>query len=68
MERLYLDRLLALTPPAPKILDLGCGTGLPIDKYLADPRAMVRDTSMIYAGLKNDAERADLVAYLETLH
>jgi cytochrome c len=38
-----------------------------LDKYLADPRAMVPDTSMFYAGLKNDAERADLVAYLETL-
>jgi len=23
---------------------------------------------MIYPGLKNDAERADLIAYLETLH
>jgi cytochrome c len=39
-----------------------------LDKYLASPRAMVPDTSMIYAGLKNDAERADLIAYLETLH
>jgi cytochrome c len=39
-----------------------------LDKYLASPRAMVPDTSMVYAGLKNDAERADLVAYLETLH
>jgi cytochrome c len=39
-----------------------------LDKYLANPRAMVPDTSMVYAGLKNDAERADLVAYLETLH
>jgi cytochrome c len=39
-----------------------------LDKYLADPRAMVPDTSMIYAGLKDDARRADLVAYLETLH
>jgi cytochrome c len=39
-----------------------------LDKYLADPRAMVPDTSMIYAGLKDDAERANLVAYLETLH
>ena len=39
-----------------------------LDKYLANPRAMVPDTSMLYAGLKNDAERADLVAYLETLH
>jgi cytochrome c len=39
-----------------------------LDKYLANPRAMVPDTSMVYAGLKDDAERADLVAYLETLH
>jgi cytochrome c len=39
-----------------------------LDKYLTNPRAMVPDTSMVYAGLKNDAERADLVAYLETLH
>jgi cytochrome c len=36
-----------------------------LDKYLANPRAMVPDTSMIYAGLKDDA---DLIAYLETLH
>ena len=28
---------------------------------------MVPDTSMVYAGLKDNAERADLVAYLETL-
>jgi cytochrome c len=39
-----------------------------LDKYLTNPRAMVPDTSMVYAGLKNDAERADLIAYLETLH
>jgi cytochrome c len=39
-----------------------------LDKYLANPRAMVPDTSMIYPGLKNAAKRADLVAYLETLH
>jgi cytochrome c len=39
-----------------------------LNKYLTDPRAMVPDTSMIYAGLKDDAERADLIAYLETLH
>ena len=39
-----------------------------LDKSLANPRAMVPDTSMVYAGLKDDAERADLVAYLETLH
>jgi cytochrome c len=39
-----------------------------LDKYLANPRAMVPDTSMVYAGLKNDSERADLVGYLDTLH
>ena len=39
-----------------------------LDKYLTNPRAMVPDTSMVYAGLKNDAERADVVAYLGTLH
>jgi cytochrome c len=39
-----------------------------LDKYLTNPRAMVPDTSMVYAGLKNDTERADLVAYLEMLH
>ena len=36
MERHYLDGLLALCPASPEILDLGCGTGLPIDTYLAD--------------------------------
>ena len=39
-----------------------------LDKYLVNPRAMVPDTSMVYGGLKDDAERADLVAYLGTLH
>jgi cytochrome c len=39
-----------------------------LDKYLVNPRAMVPDTSMVYAGLKDDAKRADLIAYLETLH
>jgi cytochrome c len=39
-----------------------------LDKYLTNPRAMVPDTTMIYAGLKDDADRATLIAYLETLH
>jgi cytochrome c len=42
-----------------KKLDLTWGAAT-LDKYLANPRAMVPDTSMIYAGLKDDAERADL--------
>ena len=43
-------------------------TAATLDKYLTNPRAMVPDTSMVYAGLKDDTERADLIAYLETLH
>ena len=50
-----------------KKLDLTWDTAN-LDKYLTNPRAMVPDTSMVYAGLKDDTERADLVAYLETLH
>jgi len=39
-----------------------------LNKYLTNPRAMVPDTSMIYSGLKDNTKRADLVAYLATLH
>lgn len=38
-----------------------------LDPYLADPKAVIPGTSMLYAGLKNDTQRADLIAYLETL-
>jgi cytochrome c len=36
-------------------------------KYLADPKAEVPGTKMAFAGVKDDAKRADLVAYLATL-
>src|ERR1700742_2432354 len=39
-----------------------------LSKYLTNPRAMVPDTSMVYPGLKDNAKRADVVAYLATLH
>ncbi|HKF72046.1 MAG TPA: cytochrome c family protein [Stellaceae bacterium] len=39
-----------------------------LDKYLADPRATVPGTTMTYAGLKNDEQRKDIIAYLATLH
>jgi cytochrome c len=39
-----------------------------LDKYLTNPKAMVPGTIMTYAGLKNDAQRADVIAYLNTLH
>jgi cytochrome c len=39
-----------------------------LDKYLTAPRVVVPGTIMTYAGLKDDGKRADLIAYLATLH
>jgi cytochrome c len=39
-----------------------------LDSYLTKPRDVVPGTSTTYASLKNVAQRADLIAYLETLH
>jgi cytochrome c len=38
-----------------------------LDHYLIDPRATVPGTKMIFVGIKNEKERADLIAYLQTL-
>jgi cytochrome c2 len=38
-----------------------------LDKYLINPRQMIPGTTMAYVGLKNDTQRANLIAYLETL-
>jgi cytochrome c len=35
-----------------------------LDKYLADPQAMIPANRMPYAGMADAADRADLVAYL----
>jgi SAM-dependent methyltransferase len=36
MERKWLDRFLALQISSPKILDIGCGPGVPIARYLIE--------------------------------
>ena len=38
-----------------------------LDKYLQAPRTVIPGTTMTYGGLKDDAKRADLIAYLATL-
>ncbi|MBM3585067.1 MAG: cytochrome C [Alphaproteobacteria bacterium] len=35
-----------------------------LDRFLADPRGVVPGTKMGFAGIKDAAERADLIAYL----
>lgn len=39
-----------------------------LDKYLTAPREMIPGTIMTYTGLKDAPKRADLIAYLESLH
>jgi cytochrome c len=38
-----------------------------LDKYLVNPKETIPGTTMAYVGLKNPTQRADLIAYLETL-
>lgn len=37
-----------------------------LDAYLKEPRQVVKGTRMIFAGLKDDTERANLIAFLNT--
>jgi cytochrome c2 len=39
-----------------------------LDRYLENPQEVVTKTIMPYAGLKDDPQRSDLIAYLATLH
>ncbi len=39
-----------------------------LDRYLVSPKAVIPATIMTYTGLKDNAKRADLIAYLATLH
>ena len=36
MEAPWLDRFLGLLPPRPTVLDIGCGSGEPMDRYLTE--------------------------------
>jgi cytochrome c len=38
-----------------------------LDKYLVNPRAAVPGTTMAYVGMKSETQRADLIAYLESV-
>ncbi|WKW51532.1 c-type cytochrome [Rhodomicrobium lacus] len=39
-----------------------------LDKYLENPKAIVPGTKMVFVGLKNPQDRADVIAYLATQH
>ena len=37
-----------------------------LDVYLTNPRALVAGTKMVFVGLKNEQDRQNVIAYLET--
>ena len=45
----------------------GSWTAEQLDGYLANPRGYIRGTKMGFAGLRNEEDRANVVAYLATL-
>jgi cytochrome c len=42
-------------------------TPVTLDKFIADPQAMVPANRMPYAGMANPGDRADLIAYLQKM-
>ncbi|MDK9697767.1 MAG: cytochrome c family protein [Siculibacillus sp.] len=38
-----------------------------LDKFLADPKGFIKGTAMGFAGIKDPADRADMIAYLRSL-
>ena len=38
-----------------------------LDPYLENPRGFMPGTSMVYAGLKSSSDRANVIAYLQSL-
>ncbi len=38
-----------------------------LDAWLRDPKTVVKGTKMAFAGVKNDAVRADLIAFLKSI-
>ena len=38
-----------------------------LNKFIYSPRADIPGTKMTFIGIKNDQERADVIAYLRTL-
>ena len=56
LEKRWLDRFLALLPPGASVLDIGCGTGQPIARYLIERGCQVTgiDSSPALIGICKD--------------
>lgn len=74
-RRTKLDRFSAESSGGRRVGDYKCSkamleSGLTWDEaaftaYLRDPKAVVKGTKIMFAGLKNDKENMDAIAYLK---
>lgn len=56
-EKAWIDSFLALLPDNPTVLDVGCGTGVPIARYLIDRRCQVTGVDASSAMITRCADR-----------
>jgi cyclopropane fatty-acyl-phospholipid synthase-like methyltransferase len=64
LEKAYLDKLIAITGKGARVLDLGCGTGIPVMGYLLSQGMQVTGVDGSYRMLdiaKNNFPSADFV-------
>ena len=70
-EKSWLDRFLALLPSEPTVLDVGCGSGVPMARYLIEHRCRVTgidaSSAMIAMGAERFPEQEWRVADMRTL-
>lgn len=65
MEKKFLDRLAALIPKAAKILDFGCGIGIPFDKYLADKGFKITGIDVAHKHIEKAKENVPSATFIE---
>jgi cytochrome c2 len=59
----YSDAMVEFSDGGSKVWDAAT-----LDSYLADPRGVVPGTKMVFPGVKSEADRQNVIAYLATLH
>lgn len=71
-EKTWLDRFLRLLPPEPSVLDIGCGSGNPIGRYMVEKGCMLTgiDSSPELIGIaRSSVPHADwIVGDMRNLH
>jgi len=65
MEKKFLDRLAGLIPKSAKILDFGCGIGIPFDKYLVGKGFKVTGVDITYKHIKQAKENVPDTKFIE---